>query len=155
MVLIIKMFSCKLPEMYYKYFQCVRVIVFFCRTMSKEASSSSAKQVDFTQQWSFADIAFVVEGKRLWANRAILAMWSPVFEAMFGSDFKEKNLSEIELPGKKFDSMLELLAVTHPPNREITGKSVQESCLSSLLPNLMGSLNYNSSKICKQMYSPP
>ena len=91
-----------------------------CRTMSKEASSS-AKQVDFTQQWSFADVAFVVEGKRLWANRAVLAMWSPVFEVMFGSDFKEKNLTEIELPGKKFDSMLELLAVTHPPNREITG----------------------------------
>jgi len=95
----------------------------FCRTMSKEASASSVKQVDFTQQWSFADIAFVVEGKRLWANRAVLAMWSPVFEAMFGSDFKEKNLAEIELPGKKFDSLLELLAVTHPPNREITGNA--------------------------------
>ena len=97
------------------------VVMLFNRTMSKEASASSAKQVDFTQQWSFADITFVVEGKRLWANRAVLAMWSPVFEAMFGSDFKEKNLREIELPGKKFDSMLELLTVTHPPNKEITG----------------------------------
>jgi len=91
--------------------------------MSKE-SSSSAKQVDFTRQWPFADIAFVVEGKRLWASRAVLALWSPVFEAMFGSDFKEKSMGEIELPGKKFDAMLELFAVTHPPNREITGNVV-------------------------------
>ena len=91
--------------------------------MSKEASAGSTKQVDFTQQWSFADISFVVEDKCLWANRAILAMWSPVFEAMFGSDFKEKTMTRIELPGKTVDSMLELLSVTHPPNREITGKA--------------------------------
>ena len=92
---------------------------FPCRTMSKAATG--VKQVDFSTKWSYADVAFVVEGKRLFANRAILAMWSPVFEAMFGSDFKERNLAEIELPGKKYDSIRELLCVMHPPNKEITG----------------------------------
>jgi BTB/POZ domain len=89
------------------------------RTMSKAATG--AKQLDFSVKWSYADVTFVVEGKRLWANRAVLAMWSPVFEAMFASDFKERNLAEIELPGKKYDNIQELLSVTHPPNKEITG----------------------------------
>jgi hypothetical protein len=88
--------------------------------------NAGAKQVDFSTKWSYADVAFVVEGKRLWASRAVLAMWSPVFEAMFGSDFKERNLAEIELPGKKFDNIRELLSVTHPPNKEITGTSDED-----------------------------
>lgn len=89
--------------------------------MSKETATGGVKQVDFSERWSFADVAFIVEGKQLWANRAILAMWSPVFQAMFGSDFKERQLSEIPLPEKKYDSVRELLCVTHPPNKEITG----------------------------------
>lgn len=108
-------------------------IEFFCpdyrdyfTTMSKETATGGKKQVDFSERWSYADIAFVVEGKRLWANRAILAMWSPVFEAMFGSDFKERNSTEIELPGKKFDNVKELLAITHPPNKDITANNVYQ-----------------------------
>ena len=96
--------------------------------MSKAATSGGTKQVDFSDKWSYADVTFLVEGKRLWANRAILAMWSPVFEAMFGSDFKEKNATEIELPGKKFDSIRELLAVTHPPNKEISS-NLKHNCI--------------------------
>jgi hypothetical protein len=108
-------------------------VEFFCADyrdylaeMSKETTRSGTKQVNFSEQWSYADIAFVVEGKRLWACRAILAMWSPVFEAMFGSNFKEKNASEIELPGKKYDDVNELLAVIHPPNKEISSSNIKQ-----------------------------
>jgi hypothetical protein len=36
----------------------------------------------------------------MYCNKAILSIWSPVFETMFKSNFKEKESSEINLPGK-------------------------------------------------------
>ena len=44
--------------------------------------------VDFTTNWQFADICFEVDGRKLFANKMILSMWSPVFMAMFNRDFK-------------------------------------------------------------------
>ena len=92
--------------------------------MSKDAATADGKQVDFSEPWSFGDVAFIVEGRSLWANKAILSMWSPVFQAMFGSDFKERNSTEIPLPEKKYNSFRELLCVTHPPNKEISCKKI-------------------------------
>ncbi|XP_064630329.1 BTB and MATH domain-containing protein 38-like [Lineus longissimus] len=88
-----------------------------------------SKPVDFTHPWRHGDITFKVEGKRLYANKTILSMWSPVFEAMFTNDFKEKNAMEIKLPEKEYEEVLELMKVIHPPN-----KQVDENCVYSLLP---------------------
>ena len=52
-------------------------------------------------------------------------LWSPVFEAMFQHDFKEKGSAQIELPGKSFDGMMELMRVLHPPNSDICGRCVR------------------------------
>jgi len=41
-------------------------------------------------------------------------MWSPVFEKMFTSEFKEKNSCEIPLPGKKASEIKELLLIIYP-----------------------------------------
>ncbi len=79
-------------------------------------------KVDFSQPWAYADIVLLVEEKRLYASKMILSMWSPVFEAMFQDNFKEKNAKEIQLPGKKYNDVLEMLHVLHPPNKEICGE---------------------------------
>ena len=55
------------------------------------------------------------------ANKMILAMWSPVFAAMFKHDFKEKHAKSIELPGKKHEAVIQLMKVLHPPNEELCG----------------------------------
>jgi hypothetical protein len=41
----------------------------------------------------------IVDNKKLYCNKAILSIWSPVFERMFNQNFREKDSIEIELPG--------------------------------------------------------
>ena len=52
-----------------------------------------------------------------------LANASPVFKIMFTSEFKEKTLQSIELPGKKHTENLELLKMIYPIfTQEFDGK---------------------------------
>ena len=55
--------------------------------------------IDFTKPTTMYDVIILVEGRKLYCNRAILSIWSPVFEIMFKSNFKEKDSMEISLPG--------------------------------------------------------
>ncbi len=43
---------------------------------------------------------------------------------MFTRDFKEKELREIELPGKHVDDFVELLHCMYPPIKPVTGKGI-------------------------------
>ena len=61
----------------------------------------------------FSDVVLVVEGQKLHVHRGTLAIWSPVFDTMFTSDFKEKNSVEIPLPGKKADEIKLLLQIMY------------------------------------------
>jgi hypothetical protein len=83
------------------------------------------EQFDFTKPTPFYDIILNVEDKKLYCNRAFLAIWSPVFETMFKSNFRERDSMEINLPGKSFDDIKELLAVIYPPNRPVVATNVQ------------------------------
>ena len=62
---------------------------------------ASAFPTDFLEPWKLSDLVLVVEDQKFHVHRGILAFWSPVFEKMFTSEFKEKNKDEIPLPGKK------------------------------------------------------
>ncbi|XP_025110765.1 uncharacterized protein LOC112574109 [Pomacea canaliculata] len=62
----------------------------------------------------FSDIVLLVENKKLHVNKTLLMMHSPVFMTMFTARFIEKDLSEIPLPGKKVNLMVELLDQIHP-----------------------------------------
>lgn len=55
--------------------------------------------IDFSKPTIMCDVILVVENKKLYCNRAILSIWSPVFETMFKSNFKEKESSEVNFPG--------------------------------------------------------
>ena len=79
---------------------------------------------DFTEPWDMGDVIFNVQGRKLYANRMTMSMWSPVMKAMLTGDFKEKNALEIKLPGKAYKDILQLLMVIHPSDTDITGISI-------------------------------
>ncbi|XP_052711189.1 uncharacterized protein LOC128185629 [Crassostrea angulata] len=72
------------------------------------------------------DVFLVVEGSQLHICKQVLAEKSPVFEQMFQSEFKEKDLTEIPLPGKKLKDMVEFLRSFYDPEtiRPITDDTV-------------------------------
>jgi len=43
---------------------------------------------------------------------------------MFGGAFRESDAAVVELPGKLYDDLLELICVLHPPNKPIDGKTL-------------------------------
>ena len=85
--------------------------------MDKPDNDSSGP-TDFAEPWKLSDVVLVVEEQRFHVHRSILALWSPVFERMFTSDFKEKNSDEIPLPGKKASEIKELLQMMYPSLEE-------------------------------------
>ncbi|XP_053392563.1 BTB and MATH domain-containing protein 38-like [Mercenaria mercenaria] len=85
---------------------------------------------DFTKQSWKDDVTFLVEGKRLYASKSVLAIFSPVFELMFGSNFKEKEDNEVPLPEKKADDFLEFLHCLYPNS----SKTVSRDNVLKLLP---------------------
>ena len=80
-----------------------------------------ASERTFTQPWDLSDVSFAVEGGHIYANKTIMSMWSPVLKAMFCGAFRESEAAVVELPGKRYDHVLELIRVLHPPNKPIDG----------------------------------
>lgn len=54
------------------------------------------------------------DGEELFASREFLMYASPVFEAMFEHNIKEKETNVVTLTGKQYDHVLELLMCLHP-----------------------------------------
>lgn len=78
---------------------------------------------DFTALDELSNVTLVIEQHKLFVHREILATWSPVFRTMFTHDFKERSMTEIELPGKKVDDFIEFLHCMYPPIRTVSGIS--------------------------------
>ncbi|KAK3745868.1 hypothetical protein QZH41_013210 [Actinostola sp. cb2023] len=77
----------------------------------------------FSSPWHFSDVVLIVEGQRLHVHKSTLSMSSPVFEAMFTSDFKEKTALEIPLPGKRADEVEVLLNLICFKNKQRVTRS--------------------------------
>ena len=90
------------------------------------ASKSEVTSPKFGQPWKLSDLVLVVEEERFHVHRAVLALWSPVFEKMFTSEFQEKDTNEVPLPGKKASEIKEMLLLIYPSltEKEIT----EENC---------------------------
>ena len=84
--------------------------------------------LDFSKPWKMSDLVLLVEERKLHVHKAILAISSPVFEAMLSSNFKEKNAKEIPLPGKKVEQMEDLLRAIYPYNDYEHAISRQNCC---------------------------
>ena len=67
-----------------------------------------------------SDIVLVVEGQKLYFNKSLLSMCSPVFSRMFAGDFKEKEAEEVKLPGKTLKSMVLFFKQLHPVYAAVT-----------------------------------
>ena len=82
-------------------------------------ADAPAYPTDFLEPWKLSDVVLVVEDQKFHVHRSFLAVWSPVFEKMFTSEFKEKNNDEIPLPGKKASEIKQLLCMLYPSSEEI------------------------------------
>ena len=90
---------------------------------NKSKTELSDADVPSTNPDEFSDVTLVVEGRKLYTSRAILASASPVWRAMLTSEFKEKTQPEIPLPGKSYRDVCELLlCITPGINKEINGE---------------------------------
>jgi len=68
-------------------------------------------------------MVLMVEDERFHVHRVILIVNSPVFKAMFKSEFKEATASEVPLPEKKAKEVLDFLKQLYVQEREeITSK---------------------------------
>ena len=72
------------------------------------------------------DAILEVEGREIHINKQILADSSPVFKTMFESDFKEKQMHKIPLPGKKYEDFEKFVFLIYNPGDQclITSKFV-------------------------------
>ena len=86
--------------------------------MADSTSFASSHSPDFSEPWKFSDVVLVVEEQRFHVHRSTLAFWSPVFEKMFITGFKEKDDNEIPLPGKKASEIREMLQMMYPSLEE-------------------------------------
>ena len=97
--------------------------------MASTTNDSLVGPPDFSEPWKFSDVVLVVEDQKFHVHRSTLSIWSPVFETMFTSMFKEKNLYEIPLPGKKASDIKELLLIIYQTKSGKAWKSItDENC---------------------------
>ena len=80
--------------------------------------SAASYPPHFAEPWKFSDVVLVVEDQRFHVHRSTLAFWSPVFEKMLSTEFKEKNSDEILLPGKKANEFEVMLHMMYPSLEE-------------------------------------
>ena len=91
----------------------------------KEVDDHEEKQVihRFSEPWEDSDVILVVEDEKIHVHRVILSLNSPVFKAMFKSEFKESTNNEIPLPDKKASEVVGFLKQLYVQEREeITSK---------------------------------
>ncbi|KAK3093920.1 hypothetical protein FSP39_021808 [Pinctada imbricata] len=92
-----------------------------------EPVEDSALQVRVDEEGGLEDVALVVEGEKLLTSRCLLAYASPVFKSMFTSQFKERNQSEIELPGKLSHDVAELLRFLNPGTADVLEDGIESA----------------------------
>lgn len=68
------------------------------------------------------DFTLIVEDQKLHVAKVVLIDASPVFRKMLTGEFKEKNMTELELPGKKYSSFELFLRCTFPREYTLTGR---------------------------------
>ncbi|CAF0909885.1 unnamed protein product [Rotaria sordida] len=69
----------------------------------------------FSTPDDISDVTLIVEDKKIFAHKSILAKISPVFNRMlYSNGFRESETNEIILPGKEYLHIIELLKCIYP-----------------------------------------
>eukprot|EP00794_Sanderia_malayensis_P017621 gene17621-19375_t len=84
--------------------------------MSKKNKSRHCEFWNFTLP---SDLVLSVESRELHVHKEILCHHSPVFKVMLESDFLEKKMEKIPLPGKTVSQVLEMLNFIYPFGHEV------------------------------------
>ncbi|XP_066933602.1 uncharacterized protein [Clytia hemisphaerica] len=91
--------------------------------MAEATSQESKKDSDkidekyespFSSPWKGSDAVLVVEGKDLYVHTQTLSLASEVFEAMFNGNFKEAQNKKVNLEGKCYVLVVEMLRFLYP-----------------------------------------
>jgi leucine-zipper-like transcriptional regulator 1 len=83
----------------------------------------------FFNDEEFSDVTFIVQGRRVYGHRMVLAIVSDIFRAMFTSGFRESSSSEIEITDCSYDAFLAVMEYIY------TGK-IPSVCLFTI-PNAL------------------
>lgn len=78
----------------------------------------------FFNDEEFSDVTFLVQERKVYGHKMVLAMCSDCFRAMFTAGFRECSSSEIEITGCSYDAFLAVMEYIYTganPNPEIPG----------------------------------
>lgn len=88
----------------------------------------SEQTLPFLKEDQFTDTVLVVEGRKMYINRALLGYASPYFQKMLENAHRsvsseKKSKAEIRISEKNFPDFVDMLAFLHPGIcRDLTGK---------------------------------
>ena len=90
----------------------------------KPAGKSGQPQSPFDKPDDYCDLTLLVENKRLHVHRSMLANASAVWKSTLATRLREKR-TEIELAGKRYYDILELLMCIYPSHmKPVTGRYI-------------------------------
>ncbi|KAL3881414.1 hypothetical protein ACJMK2_027859 [Sinanodonta woodiana] len=84
------------------------------QSKQEDGDGEDIQGFDFLRKSAWTDLQLYVEGKTIYVSKSFLATISPVFRLMFESDFKEKNVDVLPLPGKKYEDVVTFLQCVNP-----------------------------------------
>ncbi|KAH7693549.1 BTB/POZ domain-containing protein, partial [Aphelenchoides avenae] len=103
-----------------------RVVVEAHITVQKVVGVRKSPVFEFTSPQAYvSDGVLVIDGVRLHISKAYLALYSPVFHAMFFSGFSERDKKEIPVEDVIPEEFIELLNVVYPSHKPITADNVE------------------------------
>ncbi|CAI2337567.1 unnamed protein product [Caenorhabditis sp. 36 PRJEB53466] len=76
-------------------------------------------------QANICDMTLVINKQKLFVNKAYLALYSPVFYAMFYSNFQEREKAQVELEDVILEEFRELLNIIYPCHKPVTADNVE------------------------------
>lgn len=102
-----------------------RVIVEAHITVQKTRGVRLSPSFDFYQSHHCSDGVVVIDGVRLHVSKPYLALYSPVFSALFYGEFRERDMEEVPLEDVIIEEFNELLQVIYPSHKKVTAENVE------------------------------
>ncbi|GMR55372.1 hypothetical protein PMAYCL1PPCAC_25567, partial [Pristionchus mayeri] len=86
--------------------------------------SSTIDPAKFCSPINHGNVTLVIDGKRLGISKEFLAVYSPVFAAMFFGDFTEKGKEEVEIKDVVYEEFVDLVELIFPLQAQISDSTL-------------------------------